>query len=189
MHVVYTGERVRLRPFRDAAEWLELRATIDAVPNDYWGSLFHPQARHAAQFERNGLLDEAGLGAFAIERLDTGQLVGYERHRTPRPGAIAASVGTLILEEHWHRGFGIEAKQLCFCHLFENYAIERAEASTFSNHLRARRGMELSGMQPEGRLRSWLRVSGVYQDLLMYRILREQWEQLPIRQVVRRGAL
>jgi len=188
MHTVYTGERVQLRPFHTAEEWLQLRATIDTVPNDYWGPLFQPQARHGAQFEFSGLLDEAGLGAFAIERLDTGQLVGYERHSTPRPGGLAASVGTLILSEHWHRGFGIEAKQLCFCYLFENFTVERVEASTFSGHLRARRGMELSGMRREGGHALFRMIDGVYHELIVYCIFREEWEQLPIRQVVRRGA-
>jgi len=189
MHVVYTGERVRLRPFSSADEWGQLRDEIDAVPNEYWGLLYHPRGRHAADFEETGLLKADGLSAFAIERLDTNQLVGYERHRTPPAGGLVASVGTLILDGHWHRGFGIEAKQLCFCYLFENYPVERVEASTFNHHPRARRGMERSGMHMDGRLRSLHRVGGVAYDMLTYCIFREQWEQLPIRQVVKRGAL
>jgi len=188
MHVIYTGERVRLRPFSDSAEWCQLREQIDARPNDFWGSLYKPQGRQAARFENDGLLNTGEIGAFAIERLDTSQLVGYERHRTPAHGSITGSVGTLILSEHWHRGFGIEAKQLCFCYLFENYPVERVEASTFSGHRRARNGMEQSGMRREGSCKLFRQIHGVYNELVVYRIFREQWEQLPIRQVVRRGA-
>lgn len=187
MHVVYTGERVRLRPFLDAAEWCRLREQIDAEPNEFWGSLFKPQGRQMARFERDGLLNAGEIGAFAIERLDTGQLVGYERHRTPAHNSITGSVGTLVLPEHWHHGFGIEAKQLCFCYLFESFAIERVEASTFSGHLRARRGMELSGMRREGSHSLLRLINGVYHELIVYRIFREEWEQLPIRQLVERG--
>jgi len=157
------------------------------VPNDYWGSLFQPRGRHSSDFDKDGLLDTVGAPAFAIERRDTGELVGYERHHLPRPGMLIAGVGTLLLPDHWHRGFGIEAKQLCFCYLFENYPIQLVEAVTVANHVRARRGMERSGMRYAGRVRRLRCIGGVYCDLTGYQLFREQWEQLPIRGIVKRG--
>jgi len=74
------------------------------------------------------------------------------------------------------------------CYLFENFPLLRVEATTLTHHLRARRGVELAGMSLDfsERRRCW--SQGKLGSWVTYRIFREEWEQLPIRQVVRRGA-
>jgi len=123
---------------------------------------------------------------FAIQRLDTNQLVGYEEHGFI--SNIAAWVGTFIKHEHWHQGFGIEAKQLCYCYLFESFPLIRVDSGTLEHHSRAINGLLKSGMTFEGRVRQVSYTHNRYFDEVTYRIFREEWEQLPIRQVVKRGA-
>jgi RimJ/RimL family protein N-acetyltransferase len=186
MHVIYTGERVRLRPFRDWDEYLELLRENYDEPAQFWPAKRCPVERKRKWFTETGGLDER-RGEFAIERLDSGRLIGNLSHSTYRP-ALCANIGTLIRVEHRYRGYGVESKQLMMCYLFENFPMLRVEATTLVHHRRARRGVELAGMSLEsvsGR-RRWSR--GKLAGWLTYRIFREQWEQLPIRQVVRRGA-
>jgi RimJ/RimL family protein N-acetyltransferase len=187
MHTVWTGERVKLRPFKDEKEWCDLAQELEMVPNEFWGAWWSPRPELKKDFEPAGLLDVEKASMFAIERLDTGELVGYEEHGAPKPGSIEAWVGTVILRAHWHHGFGVEAKQLCYCYLFEHYPVERVWAATLSNHKRAARGLHLSGMRYQGRFRGFHFTDGKYHDLVCYALYREEWEKLPIRLIVKRG--
>ena len=187
MHVIWTGERVRLRPFRDEEELCGLSHAINATPNAFWGPNHLPSPKLKRDFEPGGMLSPDGRCIFVIERLDTAEAVGIEICRLPSPGAIMGNAGTLILEQHWHRGFGIEAKQLCFCFQFESAPVERIEAATLAHHTRARAGLLRSGMHCEGAILRYLFDSGKFHDCLLYAIFREEWEKLPIRGIVRRG--
>jgi RimJ/RimL family protein N-acetyltransferase len=187
MHTIWTGERVRLRPFKDETEWLELYDADFLEANPFWGASWRPRQERKQEFESGGLLG-TGLGCvFAIERLDTGALAGYEDHNAGAPAYLAGSVGTFILPAHEHHGFGIEAKQLCYCYLFENYPIYSVEATTLANHQRAARGLHASGMSFAGRIKAVHYSDGVFHDLVWYRITRERWERHPIRDIVHRG--
>ena len=101
--------------------------------------------------------------------------------------ATVANIGTHINAEHRNRGYGVEGKQLLMCWLFENRPLLRIEAVTLEHHQRARRSVELAGMTLESisRRRKW--SQGKWASWATYRIFREQWEQLPIRQIVKRG--
>lgn len=187
MHTVWTGERVRLRPFASEEEWLGLYDELHSVPNDFWGCWWKARPQRKKDFEPAGMLDAEKYSVFAVERLDTGELVGYEEHGAPAPGSIRAWVGTFLRPKHWHRGFGIEAKQLCLCYLFESYPVLRVDSGTLENHTRARKGLEACGMTFEGRVRKCHPTADKFHDFVCYRIFREEWLELPFRQIVRRG--
>jgi RimJ/RimL family protein N-acetyltransferase len=186
MHTIWTGERVRLRPCKDEAERCDLYEELHVTPNQFWGAWWSARQKVKKDFEEAGMLAADKYSTFAVERLDTGELVGYEEYG-PIPTGIGAWVGTFIKPEHWHQGFGIEAKQLCYCYLFESFPLVRVDSGTLEHHIRARNGLELSGMRYEGRVRRMHFMDGCYYDMVAYAIFREQWEQLPIRQIVKRG--
>jgi RimJ/RimL family protein N-acetyltransferase len=187
MNTIWTGERVRLRPFRDEDERCSIYEELHVTPNEFWGAWWSARQQVKKDFEDAGMLHADKYSTFAIERLDTNQLVGYEEHGFV--SSIAAWVGTFIKPEHWHRGFGIEAKQLCYCYLFESFPFLRVDSGTLEHHVRARNGLMKSGMSYEGRVRRMHCTEGRYYDMVTYYIFREDWEKLPIRQTVRRGAL
>lgn len=188
MHTVWSGERVRLRPFKDEAEFIETAFHFAQEPHPYWGPQYTSPQEMKKDFAGTGMLNRDKYSMFAIERLDTGELIGFEENGGVAPGSISSWVGTFIREPHWGRGFGIEAKQLAFCYLFETYPIERVESGTLENHLRAARGLRDCGMHYEGRFRRAIRQQGRWVDLVQYAIFREEWEKLPIRQIVKRGS-
>jgi len=123
----------------------------------------------------------------AIECVDGSELVGISGCSSYRPGLLAMNIGTYILAQHRGQGFGIEAKQLMLCRLFESYPLQAVRSSTMEHHRRARASLESCGMRCCGRLRAIERADGQFFDEVQYEIFREQWEQLPIRQIVRRG--
>jgi RimJ/RimL family protein N-acetyltransferase len=187
MHTIWTGERVRLRPFKDESEWLDLYDEDFLLANPFWGACWTSRQERKKEFETCGMLSTNTLNSFAIERLDSSELVGYEVCSTGHPSYLAGSVGTFILPAHEHRGFGLEAKQLCYCYLFENYPLLSVEATTLANHKRAARGLHASGMRFEGRIKAYHFSDGVLHDMVWYRITRKEWCGLPIRNIVHRG--
>ena len=79
MHVVYTGERVRLRPFKSEDEFAWLLGETMAIPNDHWGPGWWPEAARNKDFAQAGMLDPGKYSSFAVERLDTGECIGFVR--------------------------------------------------------------------------------------------------------------
>ena len=187
MHVIWTGERTRLRPFASADEALDTAQQAHGVTCPFWGPHWHTQLAIKRRFETNGLLSIDQSCVFAIERLDAGELIGYEMAALWLPQQLIAMVATNIFKAHQRRGFGVEAKHLILCFLFENFPIETAYAVTTAEHARARRGLDLSGMLFSGASRGEHYKQGRYWSTVRYAISREQWEKLPIRDVVKRG--
>lgn len=186
MHTIYTGSRVRIRPNRSKEEGFELvrQTQLNLTPG--WGPLWFPLPGLEEDWENHGWMGDEYLD-FAIEELETGQAVGYFSAIPPQQFKLDGWVSTFIAPAHRRRGYGMEAKQLGLCCLFENYPLQRAGAITLSNHSAARRGLELAGFTFEGSLRGTHFSEGRRVDKVFYWITREQWEQLAIRRIVRRG--
>lgn len=187
MHVVYTGEKVRIRPFKDFAEFMAARSISFAEIDPFRGPVWYAHQLLEQRFAECGRLDHDSRSFMATEQVNTGKVVGFEGNGAYRPGRLSMDIGTYILPAHRHRGFGIEAKQLLMCRLFECYPITSVHAATLVHHHRARAGLEAAGMHYFGRVRASQCTDGRFYDQVHYQIFREEWEQLPIRQIVRRG--
>ena len=187
MHTIYTGERVRLRPFSNAEEYTGIDNKLMELPSEYWGPHWRPLGERMKEYESSGVMDPGSYSAYAIERLDTGQLIGIEEHGSIKPGVLWTWLGTHLLEPHRRHGFGTEAKQLMLCGLFESFPLETVYAITVANHLPALRGLERSGFRHVGEKRGMFIARGQPVDEVYYAIAREEWEQLPVRQHVTRG--
>jgi RimJ/RimL family protein N-acetyltransferase len=187
MYTVYTGERVKLRPFKDDAEHRQAVASSMSLPNDHWGPCYMSDQERRDKFDPAAMLDPGQYSHFAVERLDTGECIGWEEHGPLAVGQLETWLGTEILRPHWHMGFGLEAKQLMLCYLFENFPLLTVRADTCGHHHRAKRGLEACGMRYIGCLRGVHYAHGVRHDIPQYQIFREEWEALDYRHQVQRG--
>jgi RimJ/RimL family protein N-acetyltransferase len=188
MHVHYTGRKVRLRPIASKEEGLAVHAQTYEQANAHWGPNWWPQDKVGKAWEEHGALKgAAGENKFVIERLDTGEAVGFEDCGLWGPGSICGWFGTHVGVAHRGLGFGKEAKLLMLCFLFENYPITRVGSDTVVDHWAARRGMEACGMHLEGYLTAAHCRNGQWYDIPWYVIFRREWEQLEVREYVRRG--
>jgi len=187
MHTIYTGERTRIRPFRDADEWHYTVSLDCGVPNEHWGPWHCPRAHALKEFEETGLVAPDKYSAMAIERVDTGELVGLEEHGAMHPGKTSTWIGTFVMKEHRKQGFGAEAKQLMLCYLFENFPLSTVIADTTATHRDAKRGLELCGMHFIGARRKAHCYHGKYVDVVLYQIMRADWEAGEYRSKVQRG--
>jgi len=180
MQLNYTGELVRIRPFADCEEFADLNAALNPE-DEFWGQSWWPLQRMREGFDKHAMLDaELWLSFMAIDRLDTGELIGYEVVELPKGGAISGEIGTGILRRHWHRGFGREAKRLAMRLLFENYPLAAVTATTLAHHTRAVAGILAIGMRYEGAIRFSAFSNERWAHKLKYVIFREEWEQLAL---------
>ena len=187
MNVIYTGELVRLRPFHDMEEWLTIQREPEFSMSPFWGPFQWPVQQQRESYEQSGRLATDGGSSFAVERLDSGEIVGIEDYGAIRPGVLTTWLGTCLAGRHHGRGFGREAKLLVLCFLFENFPLQSVYADTTAEHLRAQLGLEAIGMRQVGSYAACHWRDGKLIDVPLYQIMREQWEQLPIRSLVRRG--
>lgn len=171
---VYTGKLVRLRPFTSVDEGLALIHEIHLGLIPGWGEQWTPLAEIREGWERDGWMGDEDC-VFAVERLDTGELAGYEIATPPQVPALTGWIATYIREDHRGRGFGVEAKRLAMRFLFENYPAGNLAAITLSVHKQALRGLQLSGMREEGRLTGCTVSQGRWVDKVFFTITRAEW--------------
>jgi len=183
----YTGKLVRLRPWANFAEYHRVITCDYQAPDPFRGPRWWPIPAREPDFELRGEIGPEAYSQLAIEELPTGEAIGIAGHSAFKLGLLAVNFGTYILPDYRFRGYGVEAKQLALCRLFENFPLEAVRANTTAPHRRARRSMELCGLKQYGRLRRVGIADGRYYDEVQYEIYRSDWELLPIRRRVKRG--
>jgi len=185
MYTVYTGEHVRLRPFRDAEELLSCAADNQYASFVHWGPFQLTASELRKEFTEDGAMPLPGSGRFAIELID-GELAGTSYYAVNR-GGMLAGVGTFIRRHLRRRRLGVEARQLCMCFVFENLGVGKIEAVTLSNNIAALTSLERCGMLFEGCQRGVHFSQGRWESHMYYAMFREVWERMDYRHKVKRG--
>lgn len=130
-------------------------------------------ARLPAQRERGEHLD------LVVEHLDAGPIgitgLGELVRRDRR-----ATIGTWLGRAWWGTGANHEAKAL-MCHLaFALLGLDRVGAYSNVEHVRSQRALERIGFQREGVLRRYHRHDGRGLDVVIFGLLREDWQTGPL---------
>ena len=94
-----------------------------------------------------------------------------------------ASIGTWLGRSWWGTGANREAKAL-MCHLaFAILGLERLGAYSNVEHARSQRALERVGFEREGVLRGFHRHGDGSLDVVVFGLLRGEWERGPLRDV------
>ncbi len=176
-----TGPTLRVRIPRDAdAAALYAEARDPEVTRWFsWGPYSSEAearsylARLPAQRERGEHLD------LVVEHLDAGPIgitgLGELVRRDRR-----ATIGTWLGRAWWGTGANQEAKAL-MCHLaFALLGLDRVGAYSNVEHVRSQRALERIGFQREGVLRRYHRHNGRGLDVVIFGLLREDWQTGPL---------
>ena len=105
----------------------------------------------------------------------TGELVGAIGLMV-KPEHANAEMGYWVGVPYWNRGYAAEAARALIAFGFEALELERIHAHYFIRNPASGRVMEKAGMTREGLLRHAIRKNGVFEDLAVYAILRDQFE-------------
>lgn len=87
-----------------------------------------------------------------------------------------AEIGYWLGVPHWGRGYMSEAARRVTAFGFEELGLHRIQATCLPRNPASARVLEHVGMRREGLLRGYVRKDGIYEDLLMYAILWDEWE-------------
>lgn len=166
--------RLTLRPFElsDAPAVKQLASAYEVALNTL--KIPHPYPDGAAEAwiaTHQDELDNDRVVHFAI---DDGQLAGG-MGLILKLGQDMAEVGYWIGVPFWNRGYASEAGAEVVRYGFEEYGLNRIFAGRFARNTASGRVLEKIGMKYEGTLRQHEKKWDVYQDIVYYGILREEW--------------
>jgi RimJ/RimL family protein N-acetyltransferase len=110
---------------------------------------------------------------FAIRLADGAQLIGCVGLRDIDREHGQAELGFWIGREHWGQGFASEAAAAVVRYGFETLGLNRICAHHMARNPTAGRVLRRVGMEREGLLRQRVLKWGVYEDVVLYAILRD----------------
>jgi [ribosomal protein S5]-alanine N-acetyltransferase len=94
-----------------------------------------------------------------------------------------ATVGTWFGRAHWGTGVNAESKALIAALAFERLGLNRLTAWANTRNGRSQTALERVGFHREGVLRGWhIHSSGIH-DVVVFSLLRDEWERSPLRDV------
>jgi ribosomal-protein-alanine N-acetyltransferase len=110
---------------------------------------------------------------FAIRLLPDGPLIGSAGLRDIDPEHLQAELGFWIGREWWGQGYAREAAAAVIRFGFESLGLNRICAHHMARNPAAGKVLRALGMRQEGLLRQRVRKWGVYEDVVLYAIVRD----------------
>ena len=109
---------------------------------------------------------------------DQARMVGaLGAHWVSQPNGTM-EMGYAIAEPYWGRGLIAEAATALIRFVFTEYAVERLQARVIAGNDASERVLAKLGFTREGVLRSSLFRRAEWHDLIMYSLLRREWERI-----------
>ncbi len=173
-----TTARLLLRPFTlaDAPEVRRLAGERDIasttlnIPHPYPEGVAEGWiATHQEKYEQGELVNFA-----LVRRLDNvllgsmGLVINQEHNR--------AELGYWIGKPYWSQGYATEAGAAVIRYGFEVVSLNRIHATYVTRNPASGRVMQKIGMRYEGLLRQHVQKWGVYEDLVIFAILKSDYE-------------
>jgi ribosomal-protein-alanine N-acetyltransferase len=113
---------------------------------------------------------------FAVILKTTAELIGAVSLIIEK-GFNRAELGYWIGKEYWNQGYCTEAAGSILDYGFGQLLLHKITASHFSGNPSSGKVMSKIGMKKEGFLRKHVAKNSKFEDLVVYGILREEWEE------------
>jgi len=171
-------ERLVLRPLTlaDAPTMARLAGAREIA--DTTISIPHPYSEAQARewiVTQTGPANAAKNVVFGITLKEGGQLIGGAGMRETDPEHSQAEMGFWIGVEFWGRGYATEAARAVIKYAFGVLKLNRVYAHHMVRNPASGRVLVKIGMQREGVLRQRVRKWGVFEDVVLLAILRDEW--------------
>lgn len=105
--------------------------------------------------------------------LNIGQIAFYKVNSKNQYVDVEYCIG----KEYWGNGYATEALKGVINFVFNKMNFNRVQAFHRSKNITSGRVLEKAGMKYEGRLKQYVLHNGVFDDCIMYAILKEEWKQ------------
>ena len=184
MYTTYANERIRIRPVANVEEWVRMGLVGLQETAEFWGHYYEPPGSQAEAFSSTGGFDPDGELCWVIEEIATGEFIGDVYLHSDMLGYWT---GTEVRSAHRGKGYGVQAKLLAICCVFDNLPVRNVYAVTLGHHRRAIRGLELCGMSFVGCQPVSYISKGRLANRVFYCISRESWLAMDYRHQVHRS--
>ena len=165
-----------LRPFLDGDAPFLQRLTVDpAALGPYeWAGFTDARSRNR-RWHTDGYVGAQSTALAVVGPADTVIGIASWEART-RGGPIGAcyEIGLALLPEHRGKGWGTDAQRQLVSYLFGFTLANRLEAQTDAGNVPEQRALERIGFRSEGQLREVRFRHGVWQDMIIYGLLRAE---------------
>jgi len=177
-------ERLLMREWRDSdrAPYAEINGDPDVM--EHFPSTLTAQQSSEMIDRMIAYWDQRGFGLWAVERTDTGALIGFVGLMMPAWEASftpCVEVGWRLGKQHWGKGFAPEAATAALQWGFDNVDLPDDEVVSFTTeaNLKSRRVMEKIGMvrDPDGDFDHPLLPDWVHRRHVLYRIDRRRFAE------------
>lgn len=162
------GPRVRIREIRHE----EISEILEWIEDPSFRSEFLPFGRDADDTVMEKLkgiaLEVGGTRFLAIEKTKIIGLVLY--HKVSYFDYF--DVGFYVVPNERNKGFGAEAMRLLVDYVFKTYRVDRIEAGTSSLNVASQKALEKAGFRKEAVRRKTLFRNEVWEDSILYSIIR-----------------
>lgn len=140
--------RLRLRVFRpeDLERLCEITRDPEVMRYIGYG---HPLSREETEANLGKIMDgfrRRGYGRWALERRDTGVLVGYCGLSSGNP-EVGIELAYMLAREEWGKGLALEAGRGALRYGFEALGVESIAGLTLRGNRRSRKVLERLGMK------------------------------------------
>ena len=149
----------------------EIADTTLAIPHPY-----HMEDALSWIERQNSDEGEPGATNFAIRLLPQRQLIGSIGLRDIETQHRQAELGFWIGKDWWSQGYAREAARAVIQFGFESLNLNRICAHHMARNPASGRVLLAAGMQREGVLRQRVQKWGVYEDVVVYAVLRDDWK-------------
>ncbi|NJO79427.1 MAG: GNAT family N-acetyltransferase [Cyanobacteria bacterium RM1_2_2] len=172
-------DRLILRPLTPAdtpsiqrfASAREIADTMISIPHPYpMGEAERYVAKRIAEFE------QGQSRAFAIERKSENQFCGVIEIRDVDREHSQAELSFWLAVEAWGQGYMSEALKPLLYLGFENLDLNRLYAYHMVRNPGSGKVLQKNGFTQEGILRQRIRKSGVFEDVKLWALLRQDWQ-------------
>jgi [ribosomal protein S5]-alanine N-acetyltransferase len=170
------GARLKLREFTERDADAVLAIYGDPVATEHLRFEPHDRAgvdRFLKTVTHAALIEARTEFTLAIERLDTGELVGVARLATERDDA--GQIGFALRSDQWRQGLGTETVGLLLQFGFECLQLHRIWAAHSPLNAAAEALLRRAGFIGEGRIRHHIRKAGAWRDSIFCSILEHEW--------------
>lgn len=172
-------ERLVLRKVRveDAADRFAYASDPEVARFMIWDTETDLQQSLAAVDYVVGLHREGRVAPWAVALRESDRMVGMAGYAWCMPRHGRAEVSFALNRAYWNRGLMTEAMEAILAFGFNQMDLNRVEAVVHPGNIASCRVVAKLGMIEEGRLRQVARINGVFEDHLIYAILRRDWHR------------
>lgn len=121
---------------------------------------------------------EKGTGIrWGISLKGQGEIIGSCGYLNRAEQHYRAELGFELSKEHWGNGIASEAISAVICYGFEQMNLQRIEALIEPPNYPSQKAVERQGFIREGLLRSYEYTCGKFDDLYMYSLLKQDFQE------------